>query len=50
MKKAHKARTRTVVVDWDSGFRDKLAKIVSDIINAPKGTPVSGSTPIQGDR
>jgi len=47
MKDTEKKPTRTVVVHWDWDVREKVAEIVSDMVNAPKGTPVSGSHPIQ---
>ena len=49
MKKNQQENPRHNLCGMESGFRDELAKIVSEIVNAPKGTPFTGSQPIRRD-
>jgi hypothetical protein len=49
VKQNPKPKTVVRYVEWNPNLRDELAKIVSEIVNAPKGTPLSGSQPIRRD-
>jgi len=51
MKDTEKQPTRKVVVHWDMNkVREECAKIVAEVLNAPKGTRVSGSQPLRRDK